>query len=71
MDLIREWTLKVKLRMTPRLLSSADRDLKNVLISRRHPPTFGRHASGATTMTSVLLLLRKDKFLQLDRETFV
>lgn len=31
--------------------------------SRRQPPTFGRHASGATTTSTVLLLLRTDRFL--------
>lgn len=61
MDLIQKWKLKVKSRMTPRLRSLGDRELKCPLISKRQPPTFGRHASGATTM-SCLAAVKEGQF---------
>lgn len=69
MDLIQEWKLKVKSRMTPRLRSSGNKELKRPLISRRQPPTFGRHASGATNM-SCLAAVKEGQFFTVGQRNF-
>lgn len=56
-DLTCEWKDRVESRMTPRLRTSGDGEMKLPSTWRRKSPAFLCSALGATTKSSVLLLL--------------
>ena len=56
-DLMCDLNERVESRMTPRLRTSEDGQMELPSTSRRRSPTFLSSALGATTMSSVLLLL--------------
>ena len=56
-DLMWECKERVESRMTPKLRASGDGEMEQPSTSRMKSPTFRSSALGATTMSSVFLLL--------------
>ena len=57
---------RVESRMTPKFGTSSDREVEQASMTRSRSPTFLSSGAGATTMSSVLLLLnlRRLKVIQ-------